>query len=141
MKETMKKLIEVFLICHFLISVAIGVCGMLLGPDTKLGYGDMFVPALMAFLCTLPTLLTLQPEKLTIKQIVRRKILQVLMVETIVLSMIHFGFHGINSIGSAFTVAVSVLLVFVGASLADWARGCMEAEDLNRRLAQLQKGK
>ncbi len=140
MKETMKKLIEVFLICHFLISVAIGVCGMLLGPDTKLGYRDMFAPALMAFLCTLPTLLTLQSEKLTMKQIVGRKILQVLMVEAIVLSMIHFGFHGINSIGGAFTVAVSVLLVFVGASLADWVRGCMEAEDLNRRLAQLQKG-
>ncbi len=141
MKEIMKKLIEVFLVCHFLISVAIGVCGMILGSDTKLGYRDMFAPALMAFLCTLPTLLTLQPEKLTMKQIVGRKILQVLMVEAIVLSMIHFGFHGINSIGGAFTVAVSVLLVFVGASLADWARGCMEAEDLNRRLAQLQKGK
>ena len=141
MKETMKKLIKVFLICHFLISVAIGACGMLLGPDTRLGYRDMFVPALMAFLCTLPTLLTLQPEKLTIKQIVRRKILQVLTVEAIVLSMIHFGFHGINNIGDAFTVAVSVLLVFGGVSLADWARGRMEAEDLNRRLAQLQKGK
>lgn len=141
MKETMKKLIEVFLTCHFLISVAIGACGMMLGPDTKLGYTDLFVPTLMAFLCTLPTLLTLQPEKLTMKQIVGRKILQVLMVEAIVFSMIHFGFHGINSIGSAFTVAVSVLLVFVGASLADWVRGCMEAEDLNRRLAQLQKGK
>ncbi len=139
MKETIKKLVEIFLICHFLISVAIGACGMILGPDTKLGYGDLFVPSLMAFLCTLPTLLTIQPEKLTIKQIVGRKILQVLMVEAIVLSMIHFGFHGINGIGGAFTVAVSVLLVFVGVSLADWAQGCMEAEDLNRRLAQLQK--
>ena len=140
MKETMKKLIEVFLICHFLISVAIGVCGMLLGPDTKLGYGDLFAPALMALVCTLPTVLTLRPEKLTTKQIVARKILQVLMVEAIVLSMIHFGFHGINSIGGAFTVVVSVLLVFAGVSLVDWARGCLEAEDLNRRLARLQKG-
>lgn len=140
MKDKVKKLIEIFLICHFLISVAIGACGMILGPDTKLGYGDMFVPALMAFLCTLPTLLTIQPEKLTAKQIVLRKILQVLMVETIVLSMVHFGFHGINSIGGAFTVTVSVLLVFAGVSLIDWVRGCMEAEDLNRRLAQLQKG-
>ena len=63
------------------------------------------------------------------------------LMEAIVLSMVHFGFHGFNSIGSAFTVAVSVLLVFAAVSLADWARGCMEAEDLNRRLAQLQKGK
>ena len=142
MKETMKKLLEVFLTCHFLISAAIGVCGMILGgTDAKLEYRDMFAPALMAFLCTLPTLLTIQSEKLTEKQILRRKILQVLLVEVIVLSMVHFGFHGINSVGSAFTVAVSVLLVFVGVSLADWARGYVEAEELNRRLAQLQKGK
>ena len=139
MKEIMKKLAEVFLICHFLISIAIGMCGMILGPDTKLGYADMFVPTLMAFLCTLPTLLTIQPEKLTIKQIVLRKILQILIVEVIVLSMVHFGFHGINSIGGAFTVAVFVLLVFAGVSLIDWAKGSIEAEDLNRRLAQLQK--
>lgn len=141
MKETMKKLAEVFFICHFLISIAIGICGMILGPDTKLGYGDMFVPALMAFFCTLPTLLTIQTEKLTAKQIILRKILQILMVEAIVLSMVHFGFHGVNSIGGAFTVSVSVLLVFAGVSLVDWVRGCMEAEDLNRRLAQLQEGK
>lgn len=140
MKATMKKLFEIFLICHFLISMAIGACGMMLGPDTKLGYADLFAPTAMAFLCTLPTLLTIQPEELTAKQIVRRKILQVLMVEAIVLSMIHFGFHGINSIGGAFTVTVSVLLVFVGVSLIDWAKGCMEAEELNRRLARLQKG-
>lgn len=139
MKEIMKKLAEVFLICHFLISIAIGICGMILGPDTKLGYVDMFVPTLMAFLCTLPTLFTIQPEKLTIKQIVLRKILQILMVEVIVLSMVHFGFHGINSICGAFTVAVFVLLVFAGVSLIDWVKGSIEAEDLNRRLAQLQK--
>lgn len=141
MKETLKKLMEVFLTCHFLISVAIGTCGMILGPNTKLGYVDMFVPALMAFLCTLPTLLTIQCERLTVKQIVLRKILQILMVEAIVLSMVHFGFHGINNIGSAFTITISVLLVFGGVSLVDWIRGYMEAEDLNRRLAQLQKGK
>ncbi len=141
MKETFKKLTGVFLTCHFLISVAIGACGMLLGPDTKLGYGDMFVPALMALLCTMPTLLTIQPERLTIKQIVFRKILQVLMVEAIVLSMVHFGFHGIDGIGSACIVAGFVLLVFVGVSLVDWAWGCVEADDLNRRLAKLQKEK
>lgn len=139
MKETIKKLAEVFLTCHFLISAAIGVCGLLLEPDTSLGYEDMFAPALMAFLCTLPTLLTVRNERLTLKQIVFRKIVQVLLVEIIVLSMIHFGFNGIDSVGSAVIVAAAVLLVFAGASLADWAREYMDAEDLNRRLAELQK--
>ena len=139
MKETIKKLAEVFLTCHFLISAAIGVCGLLLNPDARLGYEDMFARALMAFLCTLPTLLTVRNERLTLKQIVFRKIVQVLLVEIIVLSMIHFGFNGIDSVGSAVIVAAAVLLVFAGVSLADWARGYMDAEDLNRRLAELQK--
>jgi len=45
------------------------------------------------------------------KRIVLRKIVQVLLAEAIVLSMIHLRFHGIDSIGRAFTAAVSVLLV------------------------------
>ena len=36
-------------------------------------------------------------------------------------------------------LAVFVLLVFAGVSLIDWVKGSIEAEDLNRRLAQLQK--
>ena len=69
-----------------------------------------------------------------------RKVVQVLLEEGIVLSMMHFGFHRFSSIGAAFTVSVSVLVVFVGVSLIDWIRGCMKAEELNRCLAQLQKG-
>lgn len=54
MKETMKKLMEVFLSCQFLISMAIGICGLVLEPDGVLGYKIMFQPAVMAFFCTLP---------------------------------------------------------------------------------------
>lgn len=141
MKETMKKLMEVFLSCQFLISMAIGICGLVLEPDGVLGYKIMFQPAVMAFFCTLPALLTIQADRLTAKQIMVRKVVQFLLEEVIVLSMMHFGFHRFSSIGAAFTVAVSVLLVFAGVYLIDWVRGCMEAEELNRRLAQLQKGK
>lgn len=141
MKETMKKLMEVFLSCHFLISLAIGICGLVLEPDGVLGYEAMFQPAVMAAFCTLPALLTIRQDRLSAKQLMVRKVLQLLLEEIIVLSMMHFGFHRFSSVGAAFTVAVSVLLVFAGVYLIDWVRGCMEAEDLNRRLAQLQKGK
>lgn len=141
MKETMKKLMEVFLSLHFLITMAFGVCGVILEPDGKLWYEAMFAPAVMALLCTLPALLTIRADRLTVKQIIVRKVLQFLLEEGIVLSMIHFVFHEFTSIGAVFTVAVSVLLVFAGVYLIDWVRGYMEAEELNRRLAQLQKGK
>lgn len=89
MKETVRKLFEVFLACHFLISIALGVCGMILGPDAKLGYEAMFAPTLMALLCTLPTLLTLGAERLTARRYALRKALQVLLIEAAVLSMVY----------------------------------------------------
>lgn len=141
MKEIMKKLMEVFLSLHFLISMAFGICGLILEPGGRLWYEAMFAPAVMALLCTIPALLTIGTNKLTAKQILLRKVFQFLLEEGIVLPMIHFVFHEFSSIGDAVTVAVSVLLVFVGVYLIDWVRGCMEAEELNRRLAQLQEGK
>lgn len=140
MKEILKKLMEVFLSLYFLIAMAFGICGLILEPEGVLRYSVMFAPAAMALMCTLPALLTLHAERLTARQIAARKVLQLLLEEGIVLSMMHFGFHRFSSIGAALTVAVSVLLVFAGVYLIDWVHGCMEAEELNRRLEKMQKG-
>ena len=141
MKEVMKSLMEVFLTCNFLICMAFGTCGLILDPDGVLNYKAMFAPVVMALFCSLPALLTVHVDHLTAKQIMARKVLQFILEEVIVMSMMHFGFHRFSSIAAALTVAVSVLLVFVGVYLIDWVRGCMEAEKLNRCLEQLQKGK
>lgn len=112
---------------------------MILSPGTSLSYADLLSPSLLAFLCTLPTLLTIRVDRLNTTQLVIRKILQILLIEAIVLTMVNFGFHGINSIGGTLTVAFFVLLVFAGVSLIDWVKSCLEAEELNRRLIQMQR--
>lgn len=141
MKDVAKRLFEVFLICHFLISMIIGICGMVMGQDHVLEYSDMFDPAIMALFCTLPTLLTIRSEKLTMAQLILRKILQILIVEGIALSMLYFGAYGIHNAGELMLIATAVLLAFVGVSVVDWVSGYMEAEELNRRLAQMQHGR
>lgn len=130
MKETMKKLMEVFITCHFLISVAIGS----LWYDSRTGHQC----EVCRYVCTYCDGLFLDAphhahyleQKKIEKQIVLRKVLQILMVEAIV----HFVFMG------SIVLAVSVLLVFVGVFLIDWVLGWIEVEKLNRRLVQLQKG-
>ncbi len=139
MKETIRKLFEVFLACHFLISIALGVCGMILGPGAKLGYEAMFAPTLMALLCTLPTLLTLGAERLTAGRYALRKALQVLLTEAAVLSMVYSSRRP-GSVGEALLVASSVLAVFAGVTLILRLRSRMEADVLNRQLARLQRG-
>ena len=141
MKDTIKRMFEIFLICHFLISMMIGICGLVTKQNHVLDYVDMFDPAIMALLCTLPTLLTIRTGKLTMAQLILRKIFQILMVEGIVLSLLYFGAYGLHNVGELIIIATAVLLVFVGVSVIDWISGYIEAEDLNRRLAQMQHGK
>ena len=138
MKEKIKRLMEVFLICHFLITLAVGICGTVLDPDHLLNYKDLFVPAIMALFCTLPTLLETRVNKISMAQLVVRKIIQIIIIEGIVLSMIHFGSSGLRNAVEFIVVAVAVLLVYGGVSVFDWISSYLEAEDLNRKLAQMQ---
>lgn len=138
MKEIMKRLLEVFLICHFMISMGIGIVGSIMEPGTVLMYENLFEPAIMALLCTIPTLLIIRTEELSLKQLVCRKLTQILVVEGVVLSLIYFGTSGIHSVGEFAIVFISVLLVFVGVSLLDWVSSYFEAKELNRMLLQMQ---
>lgn len=138
MKEIMKRLLEVFLICHFMISMGIGIVGSIMEPGTVLMYENLFEPAIMALLCTIPTLLIIRTEELSLKKLVCRKLTQILVVEGVVLSLIYFGTSGIHSVGEFAIVFISVLLVFVGVSLLDWVSSYFEAKELNRMLLQMQ---
>ena len=138
MKEIMKRLLEVFLICHFMISMGIGIAGSIMEPGTVLMYEDLFEPAIMAFLCTVPTLLTIRTDELSMKQLVFRKIIQIFIVEGIILSAIYFGTNGFHSVGDFFIVFIAVLLVFAGVSLLNWISSYFEAKELNRRISQMQ---
>ena len=138
MKEKIKRLMEVFLICHFLISMAVGICGTVMEPDYLLNYTDLFDPAIMALFCTLPTLLETRINKISTVQFVVRKVIQILIIEGIVLSMIYFGSIGLRNSVEVIVVAVAVLFVYCGVSVIDWISSYLEAEDLNRKLAQMQ---
>ena len=138
MKEIIKRLLEVFLICHFVISMGIGIAGSIIKPGIVLTYEDLFEPAVMALLCTIPTLLTIRTDELSIKQLVFRKIIQILIVEGIILSLTYFGTNGLHSVGEFLIVFIAVLLVFAGISLLDWASSYFEAKELNRMLLQMQ---
>lgn len=138
MKEKIKRLMEVFLICHFLITMAIGICGTVMKPDYLLNYTDLFEPAIMALFCTLPALLDTRNKKISTVKFVVRKAIQILIIEGIVLSMIYFGSIGLKNAVELIIVAVTVLFVYCGVSVIDWISSYLEAEDLNRKLAQMQ---
>ncbi len=139
MKDSIKKLFRIFLVCHFLISITIAMLGMVFGKEQILEYKDMFYPTIIAFLCTLPAITTIRTERLTMLQVIVRKLIQMIIVEIIVCVIVFYGPEGIPNIRELIAVVLAVLIIFIGVSAFHWISGYMEAKELNRGLAQMQK--
>ena len=92
----------------------------------------------MAFLCILPSLLLHSAKDLSIRQIIIRRVIQVLMIEAIILGFLYIVVP-MRDIKASLLVAASVVVVYVVICVVDWMQGCMDAEVMNRRLEQLKK--
>lgn len=95
-------------------------------------------PVIMAFLCILPSFLLHSTKDVSIRQVMIRRVFQVLMIEGIVLGFLYIVVP-MRDIKTALVVAASVVIVYGVICMVDWVQGCMDAEAMNRRLEQLKK--
>lgn len=138
MGETAVRYFRVFLTTHLVISINTAIVGQHLEPNACLTYRSMWGPVIMAFLCMLPSLLLHSKKDLSIRQIMLRRVIQVLMIEGIVLGFLYLVVP-MRDIKAAFVVAASVVIVYGVICVIDWVQGCMDAGKMNRRLEQLKK--
>lgn len=65
------------------------IVGQYLEPDAHLTYHSMWGSVIMAFLCILPSFLLHSTKDLSIRQVMTRRVIQVLMIEGIVLGFLY----------------------------------------------------
>jgi len=138
MHEFLIKQFRVFLLCHLFITVDTVIIGQMLDPSAHLTYRSMCGPLILAAFCVLPSFIMYCKEELSIRQIIIRRLLQVILIEAIVLIFLHL-MDSIKNLGATVIVAVSVLIVYGLVWAVDWIFGWMEAKTLNRYLKQLKK--
>lgn len=139
MKKFIKDFLELFLAIYFGISLAFAICGLLVGKEHTLSYTYVFYPMGLAFLCTFPAMLASEPEKLTAKQHLFRRILQIVLLEGIVLPTVYFYPLAPGSVRNVILVGFIVILVYLLVFLIGWIFGYLEAEELNRGLREMKK--
>jgi hypothetical protein len=100
----------------------------------------MLVPIKYAALCMLPTLVTWSKRELSLKALLARKALMLVLIESVIL-FIAFTSDVINTsrIEVVLVIAGSVLVIFVVAHLFMWLKEAAEAKKLNRELEAFQK--
>lgn len=138
MRETVVRYFRIFLITHLFIAINTAIIGQYLEPDAHLTYHSMWGPVIMAFLCIFPSFLLHSTKDLPIRQVMIRRVCQVLMIEGIVLGFLYIVVP-MRDIKTALVVAASVVIVYGVICVVDWVKGCMDAEAMNCRLEQLKK--
>lgn len=139
-KEIVYKSITVYFILVTCITAGIAVIGTLLDSEAQFGYSAFFSPFLFAALGIIPNLLMYSKNELTNKQIILRKILQLLVIEAEVVGVAVLS-PMIPTERSEIIIglAVCVFVIFILVNFITILSSYFSAKQLTKELAEFRR--
>ena len=138
-KAFMKSVAETYFVVVTLIVFATYLLGMIFRPDAVLTYEAFLSPLIYGLLGTLPALVLYSKKELTMRQMLWRKVLQLVLLETV---LVFFGFGtsvlSRDNISLVLSFMLSVLVIFVLAHVIMYVLDKEQARQLNSALEEFQ---
>ena len=138
-KELLSKMFRNYFVLVTLINAVIFVAGSIAQPDARFGYSVFVMPLIYALAGILPQAVMYSNRELSIKEVLLRKFIQLLLIELLVNGII----LGENVLRAEYTdllktISVCVVLVYVFANIISWVLDSMSARTLTRELVEYQ---
>ncbi|MCI7130843.1 MAG: hypothetical protein MSA09_09925 [Lachnospiraceae bacterium] len=139
-KELLSKMFRNYFVLVTLINAVIFVSGSIAQPDARFGYSAFIMPLIYAFAGILPQAIMYARRELSIKEVLLRKFIQLLLIELFVNGII-LGENALRPEYTDFlkTISVCVVLVYVFANIISWVLDNASAKKLTRELTEFQK--
>ena len=139
-KECLKDILTSFFVIVTLINLAMTILGCAFKPEQTFGYEAFLAPLIYGALSLIPMAVMYSKKELTVKQLVFRKVLQLISIEII----LYFAVYGpehltTEPIGQSISFGLSVLIIFVLANVISGIINTNDAKKLTRMLKQYQK--
>lgn len=129
-----------FFMLSTLIAVAVFLIGSAFDSGARFGYDALLVPIEYAALCMLPTLVMWSRRELSVRELLIRKALMLVLLEGVILFIAYTSpVIDTSSVRVVLTLAGSVLVIFVLVNLFLWLKDSAEAKNISRDLEQFQK--
>ncbi len=138
-KDFIKGLFTDFFIVFTLVTIATGVLGLTLDSDRTFGYDAYFSPLLFSVLSMLPSVVMYSKRELTIRQMLFRKLLQLLLIEFLLLGFT--AIIGYCQLGVLFPQGIAILLIYYAVAGISWLLDLKSSRELNKELAEYQSKK
>ena len=141
-KERLGEAFRLYFILVTLITILLMVVGMLFDSDRTLSYDAYFSPLFYAFIGVIPVFFFQSDKELSMKRLIIRNVLYVLIVEAAIL-LIVFKAPNIPSdrIEVVISIAVGVLVVFILSLIVEYIFELTQANEMNAYLEEYQKNR
>jgi len=132
-----KKILMSFFVSATCISAAMAIIGMIFEPNTRFGYGGLFSPLLFGAISTIPSMITYSKKELSIAQMAVRKCIQLVLLESMILSILYFG-GALKNSSVTISLALSILVISITVYAVLWVNDKRTAKELNEALKKMQ---
>ena len=123
-----------------LITVVMLVVGQAVMPEQTFGYAAFAAPLIYALVGTVPNLVLYSKRELKVKELLFRKVLQLLLIEAGVLFVAFYGANASwKNSSTLFILVISVFGVYAAGTLIAWIGDTISAKNLTKELLEFQK--
>ena len=141
-KEWLQRLIMSYFIIVTCVNLVMAVLGLCYDSQIRFGYEAFLLPLIYGVVGVIPVLVTYSRRELTIKQMVVRRILQIVLLEVMLTGFVFGNARMREATASQGTLVaafmITVLLVCVMVELVLWGLDCLKARALNLELKEFQ---
>ena len=137
-KEFLISRIQLYFLLVTLIFAVSMIIGMIFTPGQELYYYQLIGTFFLAALCVLSTFITYSRKEPTVRQVVLRNIIRLILIEGIVLTQIQPPEQE-NQVLFRILLAAAVLIVYLLASLMMWLRRVRQSGMMTEQLRILQE--
>ena len=135
-KEFMGQVFISFFVVVTCINLGMAFMGMIYAPDTRFGYEALLFPVFYGFLGILPSAVLYSRKELTVKQMLLRKIIQLILIEAIMVGIVFF--LGGTDFRTLLPFMIMVLAVCLAAEGILWLAADKKVRKLNAQLKRFQ---
>lgn len=137
-KSRFSELIISFCVCTSCITLLEGILGMLFFPDELLPYKAFLSPPLFGFLSVLLGMVTWSKRELSMKQVLFRRVIHLLLIEGMVFGLNYASGIVFPPIVVA-ALAIGIAVVFVAVYVILWINDQKSANLFNQKLKEYQE--
>ena len=134
--EFMGQVFISFFVVVTCINLGMAFMGMIYAPDTRFGYEALLFPVFYGFLGILPSAVLYSRKELTVKQMLLRKIIQLILIEAIMVGIVFF--LGGTDFSTLLPFMIMVLAVCLAAEGILWLAADKKVKKLNAQLKRFQ---